>query len=68
MKRIAAHDDRAVGKVAEHASGVFSGDAGLSAAAYWMTEYGIVKGVWNALLDRDLQYDRLPVILLDDAA
>ena len=67
MERIPAHDDRAVGEVAEHAAGVFARDTRPAAAADGVTKAGFVEGVWNRLLDGDLQGTGLAVKLLDHA-
>ena len=55
MERIPAHDDRAVGEVAEHAAGVFARDTRPAAAADGVTKAGFVEGVRNRLLDGDFQ-------------
>lgn len=67
MERVPAHDDRAVGEIAEHAAGVFSRDGCPAAAADGMTQTGFVEGVRNAFLDGDLQTAGLAVKLLDHA-
>ena len=67
MERIAAHDDRTVGEVAEHASGVFSRDGCPAAAADGVTQTGFIEGIRNGLLDGDLQGTGLAVKLLDHA-
>ena len=67
MERIPAHDDRAVGEVAEHAAGVFTCDTRPAAAADGVTQTGFVEGVRNAFLDGDLQTAGLAVKLLDHA-
>ena len=67
MERISAHDDRTVGEVAEHASGVFSRDGCPAAAADGVTQAGFVEGNRNGLLDGDLQAAGLAVKLLDHA-
>ena len=65
MERIPAHDDCAVGEVAEHTAGVFARDACPAAAADGVTKAGFVEGVRNGLLDGDLQAAGLAVKLLD---
>ena len=67
MERVAAHDDRAVGEVAEHAAGVFARNACPAAAADGVTQACLVKGVRHRLLDGDLQGTGLAVKLLDHA-
>ena len=67
MERIPAHDDRAVGEVAEHASGVFTCDTRPSAAADGVTQTGFIEGIRNSLLDGDLQGTGFAVKLLDHA-
>ena len=67
MERVPAHDDRAVGEVAEHATGVFTCDTRPAAAADGVTQTGFVEGVRNAFLDGDLQTAGLAVKLLDHA-
>ena len=67
MERIPAHDDRAVGEIAEHAAGVFSRDGCSAAAADGVAQAGFVEGVRNGLLDGDLQGTGLTVKLLDHA-
>ena len=67
MERISAHDDSAVGEVAEHASGIFARDGCPAAAADGVTKAGFVEGVWNRLLDGDLQGTSLAVKPLDHA-
>ena len=67
MERIPAHDDRAVGEVAEHAAGVFARDTRPAAAADGVTKTGFVEGVRHRLLDGDLQGTGLAVKLLDHA-
>ena len=67
MERIPAHDDRAVGEVAEHAACVFARDGCPAAAADGVTQTGFVEGVRNAFLDGDLQTAGLAVKLLDHA-
>ena len=67
MERISAHDDRTVGEVAEHASGVFSRDGCPAAAADGVTQTGFIEGIRNSLLDGDLQGTGLAVKLLDHA-
>ena len=67
MERIPAHDDRAVAEVAEHAAGVFARNACPAAAADGVAQAGFVEGVWNGLLDGDLQVTSLAVKLLDHA-
>jgi len=44
MERIPAHDNRAVGEVAEHAVGVFTRDACPAAAADGVAQAGFVEG------------------------
>ena len=53
MERISAHDDSAVGEVAEHASGIFARDGCPAAAADGVTQTGFVEGVRHRLLDGD---------------
>ena len=67
MERISAHDDSAVGEVAEHASGVFTCDTRPAAAADGVAQAGFVEGVRHRLLDGDLQGTGLAVKLLDYA-
>ena len=67
MERVSAHDDSAIGEVAEHASGVFTCDTRPAAAADGVTQTGFVEGVRNAFLDGDLQTAGLAVKLLDHA-
>ena len=67
MERIPAHDDSAIGEVAEHAAGVFSRDGCPAAAADGVAQAGFVEGVRNGLLDGDLQGTSLAVKLLDHA-
>ena len=67
MERVPAHDDRAVGEVAEHAAGVFSRDGCPAAAADGVAQAGFVEGVRHRLLDGDLQGTGLAVKLLDHA-
>ena len=65
MERIPAHDNRAVGEVAEHAVGVFTRDACPAAAADGVAQAGFVEGVRNGFLDGDLKGACLAVKLLD---
>ena len=67
MERVAAHDDRAVGEIAEHTSGVFARDDCSTAAADRVAQAGFVEGIRNGLLDGDLQGTGLTVKLLDHA-
>ena len=67
MERISAHDDRAVGEVAEHAACVFARDTRPAAAADGVAQAGFIEGVWTGLLDGDLQSACLAVELLDHA-
>ena len=67
MERVSAHDDRAVGEVAEHASGVFTCDTCPAAATDGVAQAGFVEGIRNGLLDGDLQTAGLAVKLLDHA-
>ena len=67
MERISAHDDRAVGEVAEHAAGVFTCDTRPAAAADGVTQTGFIEGIRNGLLDGDLQGTGFAVKLLDHA-
>lgn len=67
VERVAAHDDRAVGEVAEHASGVFTCDTRPAAAADGVAQAGFIEGVRNGFLDGDLQGTGLAVKLLDHA-
>ena len=67
VERIAAHDDCAVGEIAEHAAGVFARNGCSAAAADGVAQAGFVEGVWNGLLDGDLQVTSLAVKLLDHA-
>ena len=67
MERIPAHDDRAVGEVAEHAACVFARDGCPAAAADGVTQTGFIEGIRNSLLDGDLQGTGLAVKLLDHA-
>ena len=65
MERVPAHDDCAVGEVAEHAAGVFARDTRSAAAADGVTQAGFVEGIRNGLLDGDLQGTGFAVKLLD---
>ena len=67
MERVPAHDDCAVGEVAEHASGVFARNGCPAAAADGVTQTGFIEGIRNSLLDGDLQGTGLAVKLLDHA-
>ena len=67
VERVPAHDDCAVGEVAEHASGVFTCDTRPAAAADRVAQAGFIEGVRNGLLDGDLQGTGLAVELLDHA-
>ena len=67
MERVPAHDDRSIWKVAEHAASVFACDTRPAAAADRVAQAGFVEGVWNRLLDGDLQGTGLTVKLLDHA-
>lgn len=67
MERVPAHDDRAVGEVAEHAAGVFTCDTRPAAAADGVTQTGFIEGVRNGLLDGDLQAAGFAVKLFDHA-
>ena len=67
MERVPAHDDRAVGEVAEHATGVFTCDTRPAAAADGVTQTGFIEGVRNGLLDGDLQAAGFAVKLFDHA-
>ena len=67
MERVAAHDNRAVGEIAEHTSGVFTCDTRPAAAADGVTQTGFIEGIRNGLLDGDLQGTGLAVKLLDHA-
>ena len=67
MERIPAHNNRAVGEVAEHAVGVLTRDACPAAAADGVAQAGFVEGVRNGLLDGDLQGTGPAVELLDHA-
>lgn len=67
MERVPAHDDRAVGEIAEHAAGVFSRDGCSAAAADRVAQAGFVEGVRHRLLDGYLQGACLAVKLLDHA-
>ena len=67
VERVPAHDDRAVGEVAEHAAGVFTCDTRPAAAADGVAQAGFVEGIRNGLLDGDLQAAGLAVKLLDHA-
>ena len=67
MERISAHDDSAIGEVAEHASGVFARNGCPAAAADGVTQTGFIEGIRNSLLDGDLQGTGLAVKLLDHA-
>ena len=65
MERIPAHDDRAVGEVAEHAACVFARDGCPAAATDGVAQAGFVEGIRNGLLDGYLQGTSLAVKLLD---
>ena len=67
MERVPAHDDCAVGEVAEHAACVFARDGCSAAAADRVAQAGFVEGVRHRLLDGDLQGACLAVKLLDHA-
>ena len=67
MERVPAHDDCAIGEVAEHASGVFARNGCPAAAADGVTQTGFIEGIRNSLLDGDLQGTGLAVKLLDHA-
>ena len=67
MERIPAHNNRAVGEVAEHAVGVLTRDACPAAAADGVAQAGFVEGVRNGFLDGDLKGACLAVKLLDHA-
>ena len=67
MERIPAHDDSAIGEVAEHAAGVFSRDGCPAAAADGVAQAGFIEGIRNSLLDGDFQGTGLAVKLLDHA-
>ena len=67
VERIPAHDDCAVGEVAEHAASVFARNACPAAAADGVAQAGFVEGVRHRLLDGDLQATGLTVKLLDHA-
>ena len=67
MERISAHDDCAVGEVAEHTAGVFARDGCSTAAADGVTQAGFVEGIRNSFLDGDLQGTGSAVKLLDHA-
>ena len=67
MERIPAHDNRAVGEVAEHAVGVLTRDACPAAAADGVAQAGFVERVRNGFLDGDLKGACLAVKLLDHA-
>lgn len=67
VERVPAHDDCAVGEVAEHTAGVFTRDGCSTAAADGVTQTGFIEGIRNGLLDGDLQGTGLAVKLLDHA-
>ena len=67
MERVPAHDDCAVGEVAEHAACVFARDTRPAAAADGVAQAGFVEGIRNGLLDGDHQAASLTVKLLDYA-
>ena len=67
MERVPAHDDRAVGEVAEHAASIFACNDRSAAAADGVTQAGFVEGIRNGLLDGDLQGTGFAVKLLDHA-
>ena len=67
MERIPAHDDCAVGEIAEHAAGVFARNGCSAAAADGVAQAGFVEGVRNGFLDGDLKGACLAVKLLDHA-
>ena len=67
MERIPAHDNRAVGEIAEHAVGVLTRDACPAAAADGVAQAGFVEGVRNGFLDGDLKGACLAVKLLGHA-
>ena len=67
MERVPAHDDRAVGEIAEHAAGVFTCDTCPAAATDGVAQAGFVEGIRNGLLDGDLQGTGFAVKLLDHA-
>ena len=65
MERVPAHDDCAVGEVAEHAAGVLARDGCPATAADGVAQAGFVEGVRHRLLDGNLQGTGLTVKLLD---
>ena len=67
MERVPAHDDCAVGEVAEHAACVFARDGCPAAATDGVTQTGFIEGIRNGLLDGDHQAASLTVKLLDHA-
>ena len=67
MERVPAHDDCAVGEVAEHAACVFARDGCPAAATDGVAQAGFIEGIRNGLLDGDLQGTGLAVKLLDHA-
>ena len=67
MERVPAHDDCAVGEVAEHTAGVFARDGCPAAATDGVAQAGFVEGIRNGLLDGDLQAAGFAVKLLDHA-
>ena len=67
MERVPAHDDCAVGEVAEHAACVFARDGCPAAATDGVAQAGFVEGIRNGLLDGDLQGTGFALKLLDHA-
>ena len=67
MERVPAHDDCAVGEVAEHAACVFARDGCPAAAANGVAQACFVKRIGHSLLDGDLQGTGFAVKLLDHA-
>ena len=65
MERISAHDDRAVGEVAEHAASVFACNDRSAAAAGGVAQAGFVEGIRNSFFDGDFQGTGLAVKLFD---
>ena len=67
MERVPAHDDRAVGEVAEHAACVFARDGCPAAATDGVAQAGFIEGIRNSFFDGDLQGTGRAVKLLDHA-
>ena len=67
MERVPAHDDCAVGEVAEHAACVFARDGCPAAATDGVAQAGFIEWIWNSFLDGNYERSRFAVKLLDHA-